>query len=573
VRVKKSRFRRAVRVVAPVAALTVGVALAQSAWGDPGGVKHQQHWVSTPTTVGSTSTTSTIPRTTTTSTVPPTTTTSVPPATTTTTTAPPAGPNQSGSAPTAPPYVACGSSRDATMASPFTTFAAATAVFPALSAVDVPAGDNSAGIGTNWTIAANTLYYLESGTHTLGSSQYAQIQPKDGDVFVGAPGAIISGQSLNNYAFTGTANGVTIEYLEVTGFMSPGPEGVVNHDFGQGWTMRYNTVDHNHGAGMFVGTNDSARYNCLAYNGAYGFQGGGTNIDLSYNEIGFNDADNLQVTDPSCGCQGGGKFWTVVGATVTYNYVHDNNSVGLWADTNNAVFDIEYNYIDHNADEAIIYETSYNFKIDNNTFLRNDWVHGYSNRGFPESAVYISESGGDARVSSTYGSSSVSNNVFTDNWGGVTLWENADRYCSSGANTSTGYCTLVNPNGATLTTCADSTKIGTTPDIDDCRWKTQNVTVSGNAFQLTAANVPNCTVANGCGYVALLSNSGSNMGNGDPYLGSFVENNITFHQTDVFRNNTYTGPWQFMPYDQAHTMSLGAWQAAPYGQDAGSTQH
>ena len=30
------------------------------------------------------------------------------------------------------------------------------------------------------------------------------------------------------------------------------------------------------------------------------------------------------------------------------------------------------------------------------------------------------------------------------NWSGVVLWENADRFCGSPNNTSTGYCTLVN---------------------------------------------------------------------------------------------------------------------------------
>jgi hypothetical protein len=186
--------------------------------------------------------------------------------------------------------------------------------------------------------------------------------------------------------------------------------------------------------------------------------------------------------------------------------------------------------------------------------------------------VYISESGGDARVSSTFARSTVSNNAFIDNWGGVTLWENADRYCSSRGDTSTGSCTLVDPTVSTTATCANRALIGTAPYIDDCRWKTQNVTVAGNTFSLNPAHVPGCTRANECGMNALLSSSGSDMGNGDPYLGAFVENNVTFRQNNHFVDNTYAGPWTFQPFDQGTFVSLAQWQASPYAQDSGSTQ-
>ena len=40
--------------------------------------------------------------------------------------------------------------------------------------------------------------------------------------------------------------------------------------------------------------------------------------------------------------------------------MHDNHSVGLWADTNNVGFDIEGNYISDNDAEGVFYEISYN---------------------------------------------------------------------------------------------------------------------------------------------------------------------------------------------------------------------
>ena len=59
-----------------------------------------------------------------------------------------------------------------------------------------------------------------------------------------------------------------------------------------------------------------------------------------------------------------------------------------------------------------------------------------SGDNFPDAAIYISESGGDARVPyDLVGSPTIdiSNNLIEDNYNGVTLWENADRFCGSPA--------------------------------------------------------------------------------------------------------------------------------------------
>jgi len=88
-------------------------------------------------------------------------------------------------------------------------------------------------------------------------------------------------------------------------------------------------------------------------------------------------------------------------------------------------------------------EISYNFSITNNSFIDNAWGAGPTNPGFPTRAIYISESGGDSRVTSPLsGTAMISGNTFTDNWSGVVLWENADRFCSDGFDTP---CTLINP--------------------------------------------------------------------------------------------------------------------------------
>src|SRR4029450_456435 len=132
-----------------------------------------------------------------------------------------------------------------------------------------------------------------------------------------------------------------------------------------------------------------------------------------------------------------------------------------------------------------------------------------SGDNFPDAAIYISESGGDSRVPyDLVGSPTVdiSNNLIEDNYNGVTLWENADRFCNSPANSSTGYCTLVHPSVATLSTC-NSTNISKAPYYSDCRWKTQNVKVHHNTFKMNPANFFNCSTEM-CGRNAIFSKWG-----------------------------------------------------------------
>lgn len=470
-----------------------------------------------------------------------------------------------GSYPAAPPVQVCGNQ---------TLLGGGPAAAPA-GAITVPAGNNSS---VNFKQDGKTFWFAP-GTHTLGTDQFSQIEPGNNSRYVGAPGAILDGQRLNNYAFTQHATGVTIEYLTIQNFgkaKGNNNEGVVNHDAGHGWTIQYNTVKGNAGAGVFVGSDNTVRYNCLTSNGQYGFSAyepdGVSNVVLDHNEISYNNTDNWEALIEGCGCTGGGKFWATRTGKVTNNYVHHNKSVGLWADNNNAGFLFENNYISDNDGVGLMYETSYNAYIHNNTFVKNAIVDGPGNPGFPTGAVYLSESGADSRVATAYGDAlRVAGNLFQDNWSGVILWENADRYCGSPANTSSGECTLVNPSVIKESTCTQA-NITKTPYLSDCRWKTQNVKVTGNTFQSTPANISaQCTAANSCGLNALFSNYGT-YPDWSPYKGTLIQEAITYKQGNIFSNNTYKGQWNFLPYQQGGAKTLEQWQAAPYSQDIGSTK-
>lgn len=333
-----------------------------------------------------------------------------------------------------------------------------------------PGVDNVGDLTTSH--GAGTTFYLLAGTHTLGTSAFDQVIPKAGNTYVGAPGAVLSGQGSNRYAFTGSASGVTIKYLEVTGFVCFIDEFVCNHDAGTGWTFLGCNIHGNTGAGVGLGSDSLLSYCWIHDNSQYGFSSykppanngldnAIVNTTIDHCEIAYNGttSDELDpVTgDPTyVGRNGGCKFWDTYNIVVTNNWIHHSNYVGLWADTNNVKANFSNNLIEYNFAEAIMYEISYNFLISGNTIRGNAIGKGlnWNSRGdnFPVSAIYISESGGDSAVDATYAISEIKDNRFVDNWGDLALWENADRFCNSPANTS-GKIYMPRGRGATLGIC------------------------------------------------------------------------------------------------------------------------
>lgn len=444
--------------------------------------------------------------------------------------------------------------------------------------VTVPAGDNSS---VNFS-TPNTTYWFAPGTHTLGTGQSDQIQAADGDTYVGAPGAVLNGQNANQYAFVGTYNeladeNVTIEYLTIENFKPDNGGGAVNGNGNNGWTEKYDLMkDNSPGAAMMLGGDNVVSDNCLTQNGEYGFNGysyvnetygstftgGATNITFTGNDVSSN---NTQKT--SNGAEGGGKFWMDGNVVVTGNYVHDNiDSPGLWMDTDNAGFLVQGNYISGNGGEGLFYEISYNADIVDNTFVDNAIQGGEGNKGFPTGAIYISESGGDASVKSTYaGELNIQGNVFQDNWSGVVVWQNSNRYSGDGQDPGT----LTPPTGTSLGDWINNAPslckahLSETSPVNYnslCQWRAQNVTVQDNTFQFNPSDSlykGQCTEANACGQNGLFSEVSST----SAYPRWSVCNNISNNQNNHFQNNTYTGPWTFMYFNQGDTMGPAAWQA------------
>lgn len=419
---------------------------------------------------------------------------------------------------------------------------------------------------------AGTTFWLRPGKHRLESDRYAQVVPKKGNRYLGAPGAVLDGGRTNQYAFGGGARDVTIRHLTVQGFVAPQNEGVVNHDSADGWVIEHAKIQNNSGAGLMAGTGQRVRANCLRGNGQYGINAYKSGAPLrglvvEGNEIVANNTDDWERRQPGCGCTAGVKFWAVDGADIRGNWVHDNRGAGLWADTNNNDFRIEDNVLEANDGAALIYETSYNAVIRKNTIRRNNRVEGrrYADRGdsFPFATVYVSESGGEPRVRARTDKIEISRNVLEDNWSGITLWENADRFCNSPSNTSSGDCTLL----VRETERCARPAIATAPLYSDCRWKTQRVDIHHNRFVLDPSAI-DCTVK--CDRMAVLANYGT-YPDWSPYQGERVAEAITGEQRNRWHDNVYVGPWKFVAHDPSRVLDFGQWQSAPYRQDAGST--
>jgi hypothetical protein len=469
-------------------------------------------------------------------------------------------------------------------------------------AIVVPAGNNS---GFNFE-QANKVFWFAPGEHTLGTDPdgLGQIRPGNNSTYIGAPGAIIDGKYINKYAFAGFATNVRVAYLEIRNFgvdlSDPdvdnpvnNNEGVINHDAGDGWIMEHLYAHHNDGAAVFMGSDNTVTNNCLKDNGQYGFSmfkmpadgvSAIKDIVIDTNEISGNNQDNWEVLEPGCGCTGAGKFWDVEGATVTNNYVHGNLSTGLWADTNDIDFLFDSNWIEQNAGEGIWYEISYNATISRNVIKRNAWTSGQSNTGSPGAAVYISESGGESRLQSSVSGSNnlrINNNLFDNNFSGVSIYENSNRFCNSNGNTSKGYCTpfvhptlipephnFVYPNPISNThPCY--TDIGSAPYTTDCRWHSKNIKVFENEFHYDPTIIP--CAGTYCGAQALYATGANNIPWAPPaYTVSNVQNNVMFNNGNVFSNNKYFGNWRFAK-GSGETISFYTWRNAPFSQDNGST--
>lgn len=284
--------------------------------------------------------------------------------------------------------------------------------------------------------------------------------------------------SSQNEAVVGDENGASFDDGNVYKYDTIGP-----NEYGYAGSGVPPRIGESSGGGYGIGfgSNTTIEYDCLTRNAQGGFNGGALNDNISNNEISWNglgeypDIPGAGGSPYSCGCSGGGKLFFSVDADFVNNYVHDNFNAGVWFDFDNDGADISHNYIASNWGSGIEYESSYNADISDNTLAGNGWASdgawpaGVGGRtcagevsctnglgpvtgaggGFPFSALYLPNSGGNSNlgtinVPSSYavpGCSSncgvasrysgellVEGNVLRDNFGGVMVYTDTDRF-------------------------------------------------------------------------------------------------------------------------------------------------
>ena len=223
---------------------------------------------------------------------------------------------------------------------------------------------------------AGTTFLIKAGVHR---SQH--VVPKDGDVFVGEPGAVLSGEGSIPYAFSGMgADNVRIQGLVVERYTNPLQTGAIRYVSGagsQGWVVEGNEVRFNKGHGIQAGPLWRVLGNNVHHNGQLGISGSGGEILVEGNEIAFNNTDS---NDPGWEA-GGTKFVYTSRLVLRGNYVHDNKGPGLWTDINNIYVLFENNRVVNNDGPGIYQEVGYDAVIRNNVvegngFQFEGWIDG-----------------------------------------------------------------------------------------------------------------------------------------------------------------------------------------------------
>ena len=222
-----------------------------------------------------------------------------------------------------------------------------------------------------------TSFVLKAGRHVRQS-----VRPKDGNAFLGEPGAVMDGENAVEFAFQPTANDVTIRGLKITNYDTPLQRGAIyagGHGAPEssGWVVENNEIANNAGGGIRLSNNMRVVNNHIHHNGQIGIVGRGVNSLVADNEISYN---NTRGIDPGWEA-GGTKFVQSDGLVVRGNHVHHNDGPGLWTDFNNINIVYEDNLVENNTSTGIFHEISYSAVIRNNTVRNNGhqrggWLYG-----------------------------------------------------------------------------------------------------------------------------------------------------------------------------------------------------
>jgi parallel beta-helix repeat protein len=212
-----------------------------------------------------------------------------------------------------------------------------------------------------------TAFVLETGTH---SNQ--KVVPKDGNTFLGEPGAVMDGGNETDAAFSGGGSKVTIQGLIIQNYNTPAQRGAIE-GAAREWRIIGNEIRNNAGGGINVGYEADSlvliRGNYIHHNEQIGLViQDAVSAQVVGNEIAHNNPNDRYEYDWE---SGGTKFLRTTDLLVADNDVHDNHGPGLWTDYDNYGTTYENNTVRDNYGPGIFHEVSYDAVIRDNTVTGN----------------------------------------------------------------------------------------------------------------------------------------------------------------------------------------------------------
>ena len=246
-----------------------------------------------------------------------------------------------------------------------TTLPVVTTTLPVSGDVDIYPGDSISDAARD--NPAGTIFIIKTGNHDVGT----RINPRDGQQFLGEPGAVLDGNNTTEQAFRASDNAkdVVVDGLIIENFATIARAGALANGTGGGWTISNNEIRYNGAIGIvFNGPGNKILNNNLHHNEAMGVKGFGSDSLVEDNEIAYNNPNDITVAGWEAG---GTKFIQTVNLTIRGNWVHHNHDMGLWSDYENTGTIYEDNLVENNLDIGIFHEISYSAVIRNNIILNN----------------------------------------------------------------------------------------------------------------------------------------------------------------------------------------------------------
>ncbi len=312
---------------------------------------------------------------------------------------------------------------------------------------------------TTITLNAASIPVVKWGHIVIGTQDYevTGVAGSQGAYTVTIPGGLdfATAASMPVY-YNSQAGGVTVDYLDISNDLHD-TTGTIT--FGSGWTLEHSKIHDSYrnegeGVAFYGGDEATIEYNCFSKMGSSGAGGGGTGEAFDYNEV----YEAGYEGDPNCGCTGD-KWWGTLNADIldnAFEYVGlGGGTPAIWLDNGNTGTDISGNYFYHNVGNAIQSETGYNLNVTDNLFEDDNWGTG-SGCGDSNCTgdIGLNSSGGFNVPLSRYNNQiNISGNVFSNDWGGVTIWESGLRNCAAsgeGFPIYSAYCTGGFPNTDTV---------------------------------------------------------------------------------------------------------------------------